>query len=49
MKRSYIHIYIITPSGFLIAISVPNVILCTMMMEIFFKTSTTRISKDVIA
>ena len=49
MKRSYIHIYIITPSVFFISISVPNVILCTMMTEIFFKTNTTRISKDIIA
>lgn len=47
MKRSYIHIYIITTSDFFITIFVPNVILCTIMMEIFFKTNTARISKDI--
>lgn len=49
MKRSHIHIYIINPGDTFITISVPSVILCTIMIEIFLKNNTARISKDDIA
>lgn len=48
MKRSYIHIYSITPSDFFITISVPNVILCSKMIEIFLRPTLLKYQKILL-